>query len=211
MTIVVKEPFANTRDIRDVGSIPRLGRSPGGEHGNPLQYSCLENPMDRGAWQAIVHRVTKCKTRLKQLSMHMSRQTVLSVWETWVWSLDWEDPLEKVRATHSGILAWRIIHGQRSLVGYSPWGCKESDKTERLHFHLQLAIADTKARVLRPNSERPSLNNCLDKTLTDLSSGLNCFKPEKHPEWIVRLWGNCLKTSWGTQSSLYDSNVTPRI
>ena len=46
------------------------GRDPGGEHGNPLQYSCLENSMDRGAWQATVHRVTKSRTQLKQLSMH---------------------------------------------------------------------------------------------------------------------------------------------
>ena len=53
---VVKNPPANARDV---GSIPGLGRSPGGEHGNPLQYSCLENPMDRGAWQATVHEVTK--------------------------------------------------------------------------------------------------------------------------------------------------------
>ena len=50
MTFVVKNLPDNTGDIRDTGSIPRLGRSPGG--GNPLQYSCLENPMDRGAWQA---------------------------------------------------------------------------------------------------------------------------------------------------------------
>ena len=46
-----------------------LGRSHGGGHGNPLQYSCLENPMDRGAWQATVHGVTKSQARLKQLSM----------------------------------------------------------------------------------------------------------------------------------------------
>ena len=45
-------------DAGDTGLIPGLGRSPGGEHDNPLQYSCLENPMDRGAWQAIVHGVT---------------------------------------------------------------------------------------------------------------------------------------------------------
>ena len=51
---MVKNLPANVGDIRDVGSIPRSGRSPGGEHGNPLQYSCLENPMDRGAWLAIV-------------------------------------------------------------------------------------------------------------------------------------------------------------
>ena len=50
---------ATAGDPRDVGSVPGLGRSPGGGHGNPLQYSCLENPMDRGAWWATVHRVAK--------------------------------------------------------------------------------------------------------------------------------------------------------
>ena len=55
---------ANTGGIRDVGFIPGSGRAPGGEHGNPLQYSCLENAMDRGAWQATVLGVTKSRTRL---------------------------------------------------------------------------------------------------------------------------------------------------
>ena len=50
---------ANARDIRDVSLIPGSGSSPGGGHGNPLQYCCLENPMDRGAWQATIHRVAK--------------------------------------------------------------------------------------------------------------------------------------------------------
>ena len=54
----------------NVGSMPGLGRSPGGGHGNPLQYSCLENPMDRGAWQAAVHRVAQSWTRQKLLSTH---------------------------------------------------------------------------------------------------------------------------------------------
>ena len=74
VALVVKNPLANAGDVRDVGSIPPLGRSPGGGLGNPLQYSCLENP-----------------------------------------------------------------HGQRSLVGYSPWGCKELDTTEQLsttHTHM---------------------------------------------------------------------------
>ena len=53
---------ANTRDIRDANSIPGLGRFPGEGHSNPLQYSCLENPMDRGAWWATVHRITKSQT-----------------------------------------------------------------------------------------------------------------------------------------------------
>ena len=59
MVVGVKNRPANAGDIRDSGLVPRLGRSPGGGHGNPLQYSCLENPMDRGAWQAAVHRVTE--------------------------------------------------------------------------------------------------------------------------------------------------------
>ena len=50
VVLVVKDPLANAGGIRDVGSIPRLGRSSGGGNGNPLQYSCLENPKDRGAW-----------------------------------------------------------------------------------------------------------------------------------------------------------------
>ena len=59
---------ANAGDIRDTGSIPGLGRSSGGGQGNPLQHSYLENPMDRGAWQAMAHRVEKSHTRLKRLS-----------------------------------------------------------------------------------------------------------------------------------------------
>ena len=54
----------STCNAGDLGLIPRLGRSPGGGHGNPSQYSCLENPMDRGAWRAIIHEVTKSRTRL---------------------------------------------------------------------------------------------------------------------------------------------------
>ena len=59
---MVKNPPANAGDITEAGSIPGLGRSPGGRHGNPLQYSCLENPMDRGAWWDIVHTVAKSQT-----------------------------------------------------------------------------------------------------------------------------------------------------
>ena len=62
-------PF-NAGDVKDVGPIPESGRSPGGGHGNTLQYSCLENPMDRGAWQATVHKVTKNWTQLKRFNTH---------------------------------------------------------------------------------------------------------------------------------------------
>ena len=59
MAPMVNNPPANTGDIRDLGSIPGLGKSPGGGPGNPLQYSGLQNLMDRGAWQATVHRVAQ--------------------------------------------------------------------------------------------------------------------------------------------------------
>ena len=75
VAVVVKNPPANAGDVRDAGSIPGSGRSPGGGHGNPLQYSCLENPMDIGTCQATVHRVIKSQTQLKQLRTHMYSYT----------------------------------------------------------------------------------------------------------------------------------------
>ena len=60
--LVVKNPPANAGDIGDANSIPGLGRFPGGGNGNPLQYSCLENPMDRGAWWPIAHKITEDDT-----------------------------------------------------------------------------------------------------------------------------------------------------
>ena len=65
VVLVVKNPSATAGDIRDMGSIPEWERSPGGEHGNPLQHSCLGNPLDRGAWCATVHRAAKSQTQLK--------------------------------------------------------------------------------------------------------------------------------------------------
>ena len=65
-----KEPICHEGDIRDANSIPWLRRSPGGRHGNPLHYSCLENPRDRGAWWLTEHRVAKDQTGLKQLSTY---------------------------------------------------------------------------------------------------------------------------------------------
>ena len=72
VALVVKDTPANSGDIREAASIPGLRRSPGGRHGNPLQYSCLENPMDREAWWTMVYRVAKNWT---QLSMSMCEHT----------------------------------------------------------------------------------------------------------------------------------------
>jgi len=65
VALAVKNLPANAEDIRDMGSVPGLGRAPGGGHGNPPQYSCLENSMDRGAWWATVDRVAERQTQLK--------------------------------------------------------------------------------------------------------------------------------------------------
>ena len=71
---MVKNLPASGGDERDVGWIPRSGRSPGEGHGNPSQYSCLENPMDRGAWWTTVHGVSSSWTQLKRLNMQLSRE-----------------------------------------------------------------------------------------------------------------------------------------
>ena len=72
---LVAQPVDNLPyNAGDVGSVPEWGRSPGEGHGNPLQYSCLENPMDRGAWRATVHGVTKCWTWLKWLRIHVKEK-----------------------------------------------------------------------------------------------------------------------------------------
>ena len=78
-SIVVKNLPANAEDSRDVGLIPGSGRSPGGGHGNPLQYSCLENPMGRGAQQATVQGVAKSQTRLSNSTTKLIRHQTPSI------------------------------------------------------------------------------------------------------------------------------------
>ena len=88
------EVKASACNIGDLGSIPGSGRSPGEGNGSPLQYSCLENPMDRGSWQATVHGVAKSWTQLSDFtSLHFIQH---------------EGPLQKEMATYSSLVAWRI-------------------------------------------------------------------------------------------------------
>ena len=88
---VARNPPANEGEAEDSGSIPESGRSPGAGNGTPLQYSCLENPMDRGAWWAAVHVVAKSRTRLNDFTFTFHFHA-----------------LEKEITTHSSVLAWRI-------------------------------------------------------------------------------------------------------
>ena len=93
--LVVKNPPVNAGDTRDASLIPGSGRSPGVGNGNPLQYSCLKNSMDRGAWQAEVHRVAKSRTRLsaaQQYSTAGLKHGVSILWWMGIWVVSrWGD------------------------------------------------------------------------------------------------------------------------
>ena len=78
VVLVVKNPLASAGNLRNMGSIPGSGRPPGGGHGNPLQYSCLENPMDRGAWRATVHRAGHGWSDLAYI--HRTRAALFRFW-----------------------------------------------------------------------------------------------------------------------------------
>ena len=79
VVLVVKNLSASAGDLRDVGSILGSGRAPEGGHDNPFQYSCLENPMDRGAWRATVHRMARSCTRLSNLARMYILATTVSL------------------------------------------------------------------------------------------------------------------------------------
>ena len=115
--------------------IPGLGRSPGGENGNPLQYFCLENSMNRGAWRATVHRVAKSRTRLSDFTFTFtfyclrqgSKLKKISSFDPCIRKIPWRRKWQPTPVFLPG-----KSQGQKSLAGYSPWGRKESDTTEQL-------------------------------------------------------------------------------
>ena len=141
----------------DLGLIPGSGRSPGEGNGNPLQCSCLENPMDREAWWAAVHGVTKSWTRLSNFTFTFPFPTNSFIDTNINISLCLLTPSELsplnsaqtcgmfLGNIHVPCLArlclfcflglWKESHGQRSLACYSPWGHKELDTIEQLSVH----------------------------------------------------------------------------
>ena len=133
------EDKASTSNAGDPGSIPGLGRSLGEGNGNPLQYSCLEHPMDRGAWWATVHGVEKSQTRLSDFTFTFRRlsgkESACQFWRQrrrvfnpWVGKIPWRRKWQ----TNAIFLPGKF-HGQRSLAGYNPWSHKESDTTDDTH------------------------------------------------------------------------------
>ena len=132
-------------DAVDKSLLPGLGRFPGGGHGNPLQYSCLGNLMDRGAWQATVHWVTESDTT--EVTSHTCIRVLFREFPSGSDSICLQ--CRRPRFNHwVGKILWRQerlptpiflpgeFHGQKRLVSYSPWGRKESDTTEQqTHTH----------------------------------------------------------------------------
>ena len=122
---VVKNPPANARHLRNGGSVPGLGRTPGEGNSNPLHYSCLENPMDRGAWWVTVHRVTKSQAQLSDWArMHAcpwsSRRRITPAT---VWDCGWGHSLPKLCAYGGGRWGykdWKI--GSKKHVIVSVYG-----------------------------------------------------------------------------------------
>ena len=142
VALVVKNPRANVGDVKDVGLIPGSGRSPEGGHSNPFQYSCLENPIDRGPWWATGHMVTKSRTRLKELN---------TCTHTHIYDFYESSVIKKLPANAGDVGSISGLgrspgqgngnplqyspesHGQRSLACYTVHGVAESDTTQQLN------------------------------------------------------------------------------
>ena len=130
---------AHAGDVSVTGSIPGLGSSPGEGNGNPLQYACLENPMDRGAWRATAHRVTKSQTRLKQSSTHAFMHLYVSHSSEYTSILisQFVPPSLSLPCLHVHSVYLCLYScpgdGQGGLACCDSWGHKESDTTEQLN------------------------------------------------------------------------------
>ena len=134
-----KNPPASAGDMRNVGSVPGSGRSPREGNGSPLQYSCLENPMDRGAWRATVQGATKSRTRPKRLSRQVLVRIVLPVCScglhTW-YSLcvPWWEKGREGGQTHTAHQEWGIISMGKRKWSFLPgketraWGGNLSEE-----------------------------------------------------------------------------------
>ena len=169
---------ASAYNLGDPGSIPGLGKSPGEGHGNPLQYSCLENPMDRGTWKATVHGVAKSQTQLSNFTFFLSFNLFgLPIW------LDskWEILFLKQKRNQKGHLSYceqQFITGGPGWASGSPGSGSISVECASLGgFCLKIEHGlQTKADL--HSVEALPLTSCvtLDKLLTTLSLGFLCLQ-----------------------------------
>ena len=142
----------------DLGLIPGLGRSLGEGNGYVLQYSCLENSRDRGAWSVTVHSVAKSWMWLSDSHFHFCSRFITIFPVKTTFHVVSENCLCHLWTWHpTPVLLPGKSHGWRSLVGCSPWGRWESDMTEQLHFHFSLPC-------IGEGSGNPLQCSCLENT-----------------------------------------------
>ena len=126
----------STCNVRDLGLIPGLGRSPAGGHGKPLQCSCLENPMDRGTWQAAVHRATQNQTQLKRVGTHWLHILGLVPQVALPFQALLRSFLFTLQTLNTGLLGFRAVRHSRSAVlnCYADWGCPQARSQKFLNL-----------------------------------------------------------------------------
>ena len=160
-----------------MGSVPGLGRSPGEGHGNPLQYSCLDNPMDLGAWLAIVHRITKSQTWLKRLSTHIQHRVGQREWKERIessietfWSREAGDSSEVDSETEA---LWEVWPCPKQLFG------KEgvSQSWSKWLSYLSFGALSYLSRTWSPEVEMPKVcGNCILPLGFQMSSKTNIIR-----------------------------------
>ena len=170
MPLVIKNPPANAGDIRDVGLIPGSGRSLGGGHSNPLQYSCLENPMDRGAWWATVHGVTKRQTWRSDYHFHFHMTNVDSTLKSitlltkvcivksygffsshvWMWKLDHKEGWVPKNWCFPPVVLEKTLESPLNSKEINPFNLKENQPW------ILVGRTDAEALILWPlNGKEP--------------------------------------------------------
>jgi len=141
VALVVNNSPANARGLKDLGSISASRRSPGGGHNNPLQYSCLENSMNRGAWQGTVHRVSKSWTWLKWLSTH-------NIWNGGVRKVDCPHHWGR---TSNPLRAWREQEAEEGICSLFLASLLNWDISSYLLWALGWDLYQSTLLVLRPS------------------------------------------------------------
>ena len=156
VVLVVKNPPASAGGAWDQGLIPGSGRSPGGGHGNPLQYSCLENPMDRGAWWAMIHGVAKSRTQ--RSDSHI---------DCFMWEL--------TERLHFHFLLSCIGEGNGNPLQCS---CLENPRDGGAWWAAVYGVAQsqTRLKLLSSNSSGSDIRNQNDAELKSWALGTNSFK-----------------------------------